>query len=83
MSQVHCKYATAPMESWESKTGHGWTKIAEPERDLCSWADFHPEAVEKLSNTPPWLQRNALSGHLMRKGDCEVCPLFERGDPVE
>lgn len=83
MAEVHCKYATASAEVWEDSILHGWKRVEQPERDLCSWADYHPEAVDKLSNTPPWLQRNALSGHLMRKGDCEKCPLFERGNPVE
>lgn len=82
MSNVYCRYATAPAEMWRD-SNRGWVKVEEPERDMCSWATFHPESAEKLSNTPPWLQRNAIAGHLMRKGDCEKCPLFERGDPVE
>lgn len=81
-----CRYASAPQELWEqrSKLGvPGWQKVAEPDRFLCSWATFHEESVEKLSNTPPWLQRNALAGHLMRKDDCASCPCYSPGDPVE
>lgn len=79
-----CKYATAPVEMQERSNLTGkWRDVPNPDRFLCSWADYHPNAVEKLSNTPPWLQRNALAGHLMQKGDCERCPLYDEGDAIE
>ncbi len=41
---------------------------------LCAWADNEPE---KLVNAPRWLQRNSLSGHLLRyPDDCMGCPAF-------
>lgn len=83
MSAVHCRYATAPEEMWAGTGPHDVKRVKEPERFLCAWAHYHPTSPEKLTDTPPWLQRNALAGHLMREGDCERCPCFERGDPVE
>lgn len=47
---------------------------------LCHWAEEAPEAQAKLIDTPPWLQHNALGGHLMRDKDCATCPCF-RADP--
>jgi len=41
---------------------------------LCDWADSAPP---QLLNVPRWMQRNALSGHLWRDGDCTGCPCFE------
>lgn len=40
---------------------------------LCGWADSAPP---QLLDVPRWMQRNALSGHLWRKGDCEGCPCY-------
>lgn len=40
---------------------------------LCSWADSAPP---QMLNVPRWMQRNALSGHLWREGDCDGCPCF-------
>jgi len=42
---------------------------------LCGWADG--AAPGQLLNIPIRLQRNALSGHLMRDGDCEKCAAYE------
>lgn len=42
---------------------------------LCGFADAHPE---RLTNAPRWLQRNAISGHLLDyPRDCIGCPAFE------
>ncbi len=41
---------------------------------LCAWADNEPA---KLVDTPRWVQRNALAGHLYREGDCAGCPCFD------
>lgn len=42
---------------------------------LCSWADDEPD---KLMNTPRWLQRSALAGHLLNyPDDCAGCPCFD------
>ena len=78
-----CKYATAPAELYTQNANGEFVQISNPDRTLCAWATYHPEAVEKLTGTPPWLQRNALAGHLIRESDCDTCPLFERGPPVE
>ena len=32
--------------------------------------------IKALTDAPRWLQREALSGHLWREGDCEGCPGF-------
>ena len=81
-----CRYLTVPEEQWVRRPGlqAGWTLARSPERSLCAWATYHPAAVEKLTDTPPWLGRNALAGHLvMPKADCAGCPCFEAGEPVE
>lgn len=45
---------------------------------LCNWADSRPDL---LANTPRWLQRNTLSGHLLRyPEDCRGCPCFKAAD---
>lgn len=81
---THCKYASCADESWERSPISGrWVPKKDVKRDMCTWALYHPDAVDKLTNVPPWLSRNALAGHLMRPADCESCPLFEEGDPVE
>lgn len=42
---------------------------------LCGFADNRPE---RLVDTPRWLQRNALAGHLLDyPRDCIGCPAFE------
>lgn len=50
---------------------------------LCVWAHFHPTAVEKLADTPPWLMKTALAADLWREGQCEKCACRENGEPVE
>lgn len=80
---VECKYASAPSELWVGDNLSQMKPVKPSERFLCSWAIYSEQAVAKLESTPTWLQRNALSGHLMKKGDCETCPCFERGKPVE
>ncbi|WP_332763959.1 hypothetical protein [Phenylobacterium sp.] len=83
MTQVFCRYATASTEAYVVHPGGQHERVTDPPRDLCAWAQFHPASAEKLTDTPPWLQRNALAGHLMRAADCATCPCFERGEPVE
>lgn len=41
---------------------------------LCGWAITHPASADKLLDVPRWLQRESLSGHLWREGDCLGCP---------
>lgn len=77
-----CRYATAPSDFEVVEIG-GRRTAPTPDRFLCAWAQFHPDAPVKLIDAPPWLQRNALAGHLMQDGDCAICPLFEAGEPVE
>jgi len=80
---AECRYAVAPKECYRGTGGDTMKRVANPDRFLCSWANFHPDAPAKLVDTPPWLQNNAMAGHLMRKGDCDKCPCFDRGEPVE
>ena len=60
MSQP-CRFANRP----EVMTDAAGREIP-AERMLCAWAHFHPAAPAKLVDTPPWLSRAALAGHLMR-----------------
>ncbi len=73
-----CRYANRP-EVCEDERG----RPLAAERVLCAWTHFHPAAVEALTQSPPWLQRAALAGHLMRADDCGRCPFHEAGPPVE
>lgn len=86
MTGVVCKYLTAPEEVWVQRPdlGPGWQLAKAPERSLCAWATYHPASAEKLTDTPPWLSRAALGGHLVKpEADCIGCPCFERGSAVE
>lgn len=47
---------------------------------LCNWADSAPP---QLLDIPRWAQRNALSGHLWREGDCNGCPCFDASLPSQ
>lgn len=80
-----CIYLTAPAEMHESKRfGDGWRKVEAPERFLCAWAHYHPDAVEVMMKSPPWVAVNALAGHLVRPDrDCPRCPFHQPGPPVE
>lgn len=80
-----CQYLTAPIEMEETKRfGHGWRKVEAPERFLCAWAMYAPDAVDKMVEVPPWLVRNAMAGHLVRaETDCPACPHFKPGASVE
>jgi hypothetical protein len=77
-----CKYLVAPDE-FEVVPCLGAAKAKPAPRMLCAWATYHPDAVEALRVSPPWLVRNAVAGHQWRDGDCDRCPAFERGEPVE
>lgn len=79
----HCKYASATAEAWARNAKGQWVQIKKHDRDLCTWAHYHPDALDKLMQVPPWLTRNALAGHLMKPEDCETCTLFDPGDAVE
>lgn len=62
------------------------TRSAKPERSpkmMCVWAHYHPAAVEKLADTPPWLIKAAMAADQWRPGQCERCPCFKAGAPVE
>lgn len=80
-----CIYLTAPAEMHESKRfGEGFRRVVAPARFLCAWAVYAPEAVEKMTDVPPWLVRNAMAGHLVQpERDCAVCPFHHPGPPVE
>lgn len=73
-----CRYANRPEVS-EDEDG----RPVHSDRWLCAWAHFHPAAVAPLSAVPPWLQRSALAGVLMRPQDCGHCAFHEPGPPVE
>lgn len=78
-----CRYLVQPDE-YEVSTDHGRTfRPAEAPRMLCAWAIYNADAVAVLSAAPASIARNALGGHLWREGDCERCPCFAPGDPVE
>lgn len=77
-----CMYAVAPEECFEVR-GDRTERVAQPERFLCAWAEFHPDAPAKLVDTPPWLSRNAIAGAWMRAGDCAHCVAYQAGEPVE
>lgn len=80
---VTCRYLVAP-DAFELKTVHDADfQPAPAPRMLCAWAIYHPASTAALTDTPDWLVRNAMAGHLWRVGDCERCPSFERGEPVE
>lgn len=75
-----CVYCEPASEAYriDARTG----KETPCEVLLCTWAEYAPEAQDKLIDTPPWLQHNALAGHLMRPRDCETCPCFKaKGTP--
>lgn len=74
-----CKYLEKSSEEYviDAKTGEE-RFVPEAERDysLCTWADDDPDGVAALSKAPRWLQRNALAGHLWKRGDCDGCPCY-------
>lgn len=76
-----CRYLTAPAEA--EVLGADGGPVLSPPRDLCAWAIYHPASADKLTDTPPWLVRNAVAGPLVRRGDCDRCLGFEPGAPVE
>ena len=82
-----CRFASASSEAYViplSGIHYGKEqKVEKPERDLCTWASYHVTAPDKLVNTPPWLARNAMAGHLMRQGDCDKCCCYEAGSDIE
>lgn len=85
MTARNCAYCSAPSEMFyiDAKTGRetdvDTTRIDDlPDHSfLCTWADDAPEGVAAMTGVPRWLQRNALSGHLMRPDDCNGCPCFK------
>lgn len=68
-----CRYAKRAEEAYRVEDDDSLTPVAGPV--LCSWAqDSAPDA---LLNVPPWMQRNALAGHLLRfPEDCRRCPCY-------
>lgn len=75
MTARRCIYLVASEEAYRIDPHTG--KQTPAEVLLCNWAEFAPEAQPKLIDTPPWLQRNSLAGHLMRDTDCQTCPCFK------
>ena len=77
-----CKYLSAPEEAFVL-VGGDLLPTAHP-RSLCVWGHYHLTAPGALADCPPWVQRAAMSGDLVRpKIDCLVCPHFEAGEAVE
>ena len=75
-----CRYLTAPAEALIIGPG-GERAVTDPADmppglRLCTWADDSAAGIKALTDAPRWLQREALSGHLWREGDCEGCPGF-------
>lgn len=70
---MNCTYAKRSEKAYIVEDDNTLTPTEGPV--LCSWA--MDSAPEKLVDTPRWLQRNALAGHLLRHPeDCEGCPCF-------
>lgn len=66
-----CRYLQAADEAYaigEDGREHPTTVL------LCTWGLEAPRSADALLDTPRWLQRNAMSGHLWREGDCKGCP---------
>ena len=68
-----CRFAQRSEEAYRlSEIGVKETRVEGPM--LCSWADSAPP---QLIDVPRWLQRNALSGHLLNyPDDCMGCPCY-------
>lgn len=73
-----CKYLSIPEEVFtvDPFTGTQTAAEAPDSLRLCTWADDSSAGVKALTGAPRWLQREALGGHLWRKGDCDGCPGF-------
>lgn len=72
---MKCKYLVAADEAYRLGPDGSETPVIVK---LCAWGDSAPQ---QLMDAPRWLQRNALSGHLWRDGDCEGCPAFVNATP--
>lgn len=67
-----CRHLEQSNEAYSVEDNGSLTPTAGPM--LCGFADNVPE---KLVDLPRWLQRNSLSGHLLRyPDDCMGCPCF-------
>lgn len=66
-----CRYLVASEEAY--RIGDKGEKLGGAVVRLCSWGESAPT---QLVDTPRWLQRNALAGHLWNEGDCTNCPAF-------
>lgn len=77
-----CRYLVAA-DDYRTGVAPDRTQPAPSPRQLCVWAHYHPAAVEKLADTPPWLVRAALAADQWRPGQCNGCPCFQAGAAVE
>lgn len=77
-----CRYLVAA-DDYETGIAPDRLRAVTAPAMMCVWAHYHPSAVEKLSDTPPWLLKAALAADLWRPGQCDRCPAFERGAAVE
>lgn len=67
-----CRHAVRPEQAFRVD-GDGETPCEGPM--LCGWGQN--SAPVQLVDVPRWLQRNALSGHLLNyPDDCMGCPCF-------
>lgn len=82
MTQTDCRYLVAP-DSYQTGVSLSRLRLDEAPKMLCIWAHYHPDAVEKLSNTPPWLATVALASDQWRPGQCKGCPCYEAGAALE
>lgn len=77
-----CRYLVSADDYATGVDLHRLRDAAAP-KALCVWAHYHPAAVEKLADTPPWLVKAALAADQWRKGQCARCPCFDAGPAVE
>lgn len=70
-----CRYAKKSESCYVIKQDGTQIKVDDPAPSLCSWAI--DAAPKQLVDVPRWMQRNALSGHLLKyPDDCDGCPCF-------
>lgn len=79
---AECRYLVAA-DNYQTGVALDVLKAAPSPRQLCVWAHYHPSAVEKLADTPPWLIKAALAADQLRPGQCDRCPCRQAGAPVE
>lgn len=77
-----CRYLVAA-DNYTTGATLDRVEPARSPRQLCAWAHYHPDAVQALASAPPWVAKDALAGDRWRPGQCDRCPCFQPGAPVE